>query len=205
MAASLRCTGIVLETWPILPIALKFAHSNISILKQFEDNYTHFRILLDCVPRHPGALRITCEVFSEHRGAHRVASSLPGSIWEHMEGSVWLFRVAELFSYDFPTILHFADESRPPSASPNLLDYVLKVHLWVHWIIASKYISKLARLWPWNAPVSSLNLRLQVHLHTRTMMTSTYISQFTTSRCGETAELSCHPTRIAENVWIRLG
>ena len=27
----------------------------------------------------------------------------------HLEGSVWLFRVAELFSYNFQTILHFAD------------------------------------------------------------------------------------------------
>jgi hypothetical protein len=46
----------------------------------------------------------------EHSGAHRIAFKLSGSIWEHLEGPVWLFRVAEMFCYDFQTILHFADE-----------------------------------------------------------------------------------------------
>jgi hypothetical protein len=41
--------------------------------------------------------------------AHCFAFSLFGSIWEHLEGLVWLFGIAELLSYDFRTILHFAD------------------------------------------------------------------------------------------------
>jgi len=36
--------------------------------------------------------------------------SLFGSVWEHLKGSVWLFRIAESLSYDIRTILHFADE-----------------------------------------------------------------------------------------------
>jgi hypothetical protein len=42
--------------------------------------------------------------------AHRFAFSLSGSILQHLEGSVWLFRVAELFGYGFQTIGSFADE-----------------------------------------------------------------------------------------------
>jgi len=38
--------------------------------------------------------------------AHCLAFSLSGTICEHIEGSEWKFRVAELFSYDFPSILH---------------------------------------------------------------------------------------------------
>ena len=46
------------------------------------------------------------EVVSEHLRAHRCAFSLSGSIWKHLEESVWLFRVAELFSYNFQNLLH---------------------------------------------------------------------------------------------------
>ena len=56
-----------------------------------------------------GVFRSTGEVVSEHLKAHRFAFNLSGSIWVHLEGSVWLFRVAELFGYDFQTILHLAD------------------------------------------------------------------------------------------------
>jgi len=59
-----------------------------------------------------GALSSTGKVVSEHLRAHRFPFSLSGSIWEHLEGSVWPFRVAESFSYDFETILHFADETQ---------------------------------------------------------------------------------------------
>jgi len=55
-----------------------------------------------------GEFRSTGEVVSERLRAHRFVFSLSGSIWEHLEGSVWLFRVTELFGYDFQTILHFA-------------------------------------------------------------------------------------------------
>ena len=53
MATGLRCTGILSETWPILPIALKFAHPNSLIWKHFEDNYKLFRIFFDSVPLIP--------------------------------------------------------------------------------------------------------------------------------------------------------
>jgi len=49
------------------------------------------------------------EVGPELLKAPSFALSLSGSIWEHLEGEVWLLRVAELFSCDFETILHFAD------------------------------------------------------------------------------------------------
>jgi len=57
-----------------------------------------------------GALRRTREVVLEHLRAHRFASRISGSIWKHLEASVWLFRVAESFSYNFQTVLDFADE-----------------------------------------------------------------------------------------------
>ena len=56
--------------------------------------------------------RSTGEVVSEHPRAYCFAFSLSGSIWEHLEESVWLFIVAELFSYDFKTIIHFADHCK---------------------------------------------------------------------------------------------
>jgi len=56
-----------------------------------------------------GIFRSTGDVVPEHLRAHRCAFSLSGSIWAHLEGSVWLFRVTELFGYDFQTIIHFAD------------------------------------------------------------------------------------------------
>jgi len=55
------------------------------------------------------SLESTGEVVSEHLTANHFALGLSGSIWEHLEGSVWLFRVAELFSCDFKTMIHFAD------------------------------------------------------------------------------------------------
>jgi hypothetical protein len=48
---------------------------------------------------------------------HRFAFSLFGSFWELLEGLVWLFRIAESLSYDFQTILHFADEGTPVDKS----------------------------------------------------------------------------------------
>jgi len=51
MAPGSRCTGILLEMRPILPIAPKFAHPNSLIRKHFEDNYTLFRKFLDCIPQ----------------------------------------------------------------------------------------------------------------------------------------------------------
>ena len=60
---------------------------------------------------------------SEHLRAHRIAFSISGSILEHLEGSVWLFTVAELFSNDFQTTLHFADDEVRSSFSISLCHY----------------------------------------------------------------------------------
>jgi len=54
-------------------------------------------------------MKSTSELVAERLRIHRFAFSLFRSVWEHLEGSVWLFRVAELLSYDFQTIVHFAD------------------------------------------------------------------------------------------------
>jgi len=42
--------------------------------------------------------------------AHHVAVSLSWSFWELLEELVSRFRLAELLSFDFQMILHFADE-----------------------------------------------------------------------------------------------
>jgi len=56
--------------------------------------------------------------------------------------------------------------SRPPSVSPNSLDYGLQVH-----------ISKLARSCPPSVSPNSLDYSLQVHLHTRLITASKCISK----------------------------
>jgi len=68
--------------------------------------------------------------------------------------------------------------SRPPSLSPNSLDYGLQVHLQTRSITASKCISKLAQL----RPPSLLDHGLQVYLQTRTIMASKSISKLTLLR-----------------------
>jgi len=53
--------------------------------------------------------------------------------------------------------------SWPSSASPNLLDHGLQVHLQTHLIMASKCISKLAWLLPPSVSWSLLDYSLRVH------------------------------------------
>jgi hypothetical protein len=168
MAPGLRCTGVLSETWPKLPIALKFAHPTSVIWKHFEDNYTLFRIFLDFVPQlldHSGAFRRPGEVVWVHLKAHRFAFNLSGSNWEHLESSVWLFRVAELFSSDFQTILHFADnvvdtedvvDSVDPVDTVNTVGTVDAVEL--------ETASKLY------APVPTLSVILQMHAECRNVL-----------------------------------
>jgi len=67
--------------------------------------------------------------------------------------------------------------SRPPSVSPDLLDYGQQLRT----TMASKCISKLARSWPPSASLSSLDLSLQVHIQTRSITASKCISEFTRS------------------------
>jgi len=56
------------------------------------------------------ALRCTGQVVLEHRTTHCCVFSLSGSILMHVEVSLWLFRVTELFSCNLQTILDFADD-----------------------------------------------------------------------------------------------
>jgi hypothetical protein len=78
----------------------------------------------------------TIELVLEHLRAHRFALSRSGSIWEHLARLVLLFRVAELFSCDFQTILHFADgtpivllQNIPHSSDGIILRYECSVGL----------------------------------------------------------------------------
>ena len=70
-----------------------------------------------------------------------------------------------------PTASSEFTRSRPPSASPNSLDYGLQVST----ILASKCISKLARLRPPSASLGSLYRSLQVYLQTRSITACKYI------------------------------
>jgi len=65
--------------------------------------------------------------------------------------------------------------SRSPSASPNLLDPGLQVHLWVHSITVSKCFSQHARSRPPSESLSSLNSSLQVLLDTPSITVSNCI------------------------------
>ena len=87
-------------------------------------------------------------------------------------------------------------QSRLPGVSPNSLDHGLKVR--------TLMASQVARLRSRIASLSSLNLRLQVHVQTRSMTASKYISKFTQSQCDETVELSRHRKGICENEWLWL-
>ena len=68
-------------------------------------------------------------------------------------------------------------QSRPPSVSPNSLDYGLQVLT----ILASKCFSKLAQSQSWSASLSLLDQGLQVHLLSRSITASECISEFTRS------------------------
>jgi len=67
--------------------------------------------------------------------------------------------------------------SRPPSASPNLLDHSLQVYLQTRSITASKCICKLAQSQPPSVSPNTLDYGLQV----RTITASKCISEFTQS------------------------
>jgi len=67
--------------------------------------------------------------------------------------------------------------SRPPSVSPNWLDYSLQVRM----SMVSKCISKLTRSGPPSASLSSLDPSLQVHIQTRSITASKCISEFSRS------------------------
>jgi len=100
--------------------------------------------------------------------------------------------------------------SRPPSAYPNSLDNGLQVHLQTRSITAIKCISRLARLRPASShhhglqvhisklarsrPPSvssnSLDYRLQVHLQSRSITASEYISEFTRSSFSDAPRIA---------------
>jgi hypothetical protein len=53
MAPGSKCTRVLSQRRPVLPIAPKLAHRNSSIWKHFEDKYALFKIFLDSVPQLP--------------------------------------------------------------------------------------------------------------------------------------------------------
>jgi len=71
--------------------------------------------------------------------------------------------------------------SRPPSVSPNSLDYGLQVHLQTRSITISECISKFTRSRPPSVSPNTLDYRLQVHLQIRSITALEYISEFTRS------------------------
>ena len=100
--------------------------------------------------------------------------------------------------------------SWPPSPSTNSIDHGLLVHLHTRSIAASKCISRLARLRPecsqnhglhvhipnlaQSQPPSvspnTLDYRLQVHLQSRSITASEYISEFTRSSFSGTPRIA---------------
>ena len=89
MAPGSRCTGILSEMQPILPIATNFEHPNSLIWKHFEGNNKHFRIFLDSVPQLPEHLEApvkysqsTCEYIAFHSAYLRAS----GRIWKDQCG-----------------------------------------------------------------------------------------------------------------------
>jgi len=106
-----------------------------------------------------GALRITGEVISEHLGTYFFVSILSGSIRKHPEASVWLFRVAVVFSYNFETILHFAQDhliqqnthSIFPSSWSHTLMPIFDRFTWSPYAYGPTTISRVC-VWPGPTP-----------------------------------------------------
>jgi len=80
------------------------------------------------------------------------------------------------------TLLMKLARLRPTSASPNLPDDGLPVHLQSCSITASKCISQLTSVWPPSVSPNSLDYGLQVYLYTRSITTSMSISKLAQSR-----------------------
>ena len=124
----------------------------------------------------PNLLHHGLQVYFQTRSitACKFARSWPSSAYLQprlITASKCISRLARLRparSHDHGPQVHISKlaRSRPPSVSPDSLNYVLRVRS----ITASKCISKLARLWP-----------PQVHLQTRSITASEYISEFTGS------------------------
>ena len=72
-----------------------------------------------------------------------------------------------------------SSQSRSRSASPNSLDHGLRVHLWVHLISVSKWISEFTRCWSPSASPNLLDHSLPVHLWVHLISASKCISEFT--------------------------
>jgi len=88
--------------------------------------------------------------------------------------------------------------SRPPSVSPNWLDYRLQVRT----SMASKCISKVAQSRPPSASLSSLDLSLQVHIQTRSIMASKCISEFTRSTSPSASQTRLIKYIFKERWWL---
>jgi len=159
MVLGSRCTAQVSETWPILPIAPKFAHPNSLILQYFEDNHTLCSRCLYSVPPLPEHLEAPVKLLQSiwvHIVLHSAYLDASGSIWKDQCGCSELLSCSNLTSKPFYIELM----SWPPSVSPNSLDY----HLQLHMIMASKCVRKLNHSKPRSPALSSLNRHLQAHV-----------------------------------------
>jgi hypothetical protein len=126
---------------------------------------------------------------------------------EHLQEHLRSHSIIACYQY----ITKFAP-SRPPSSSPNWIDYGLQEHLQnsidhgphvqlsVHSISAAKGISKVARSWPRSVYLSSLNLGLPVYFQNRSITASKCISQFTRSQPPSAA-----PNSIDHSLQVQLS
>jgi len=114
MAPGSRCTGILSETWLILPITPKFAHPNSLIWKHFEDSYTLLRIFLDSVPQlleYPGAPVKWSRSTWEHIALRSVYLGASGSIWKDHCGCSELLSCSVMTSKPFYILLMIPSQS----------------------------------------------------------------------------------------------
>jgi len=87
--------------------------------------------------------------------------------------------------------------SRRARVSPNSLDHGLQVHLQTHLIMASKFISRPARL----RAASLHNHGLQVHLYTCLIPASKCISEFTRSQSPSASPIPLDPG-LQVHLWV---
>jgi hypothetical protein len=132
---------MVLAMSVIVPAALKFCKIKGMILWHSEDDFMRCRIFSYSVPQLQERWGVPESTSQSSWEAHFFAFSLFGSLWDLLEGSVWLFRIAVLLSYDFQIILHFADITKK-----NLIEKIPWCYgtLWWTSVIVQQQVSSRA-------------------------------------------------------------
>jgi hypothetical protein len=108
MAQGLKCIGILSETRPILPIASQFAHPDSLIWKDFENNHTLFRILLDSfrhLLEYSGTPVKSSWSTWEHIALHSAYLGVSGRIWKDQCGCAELLSCSVMTSKPFDILM----------------------------------------------------------------------------------------------------